>query len=399
MRNRFRLLLIGLAALAFAGSFLSGSSAQKRIKPFSHNTPAHKSGEYKDCSSCHTLPSKNWQSPIKYGRKGDDAFPDVVDFPYKNHATCNNCHAGNQVPPDLRTNSNNFAFCGSCHTSLKGGETGMRRFPNTAHQRQFEVYFPHDVHQDIIASNYQKKDVAVAHFVLASFTPNLIADDKGPQFNNCIICHSTLTALKGNPKFDMRKLPAPLTPLPAAEPDVFDPKAEKFDPNSPIAPEFFKDMPSSHASCFSCHYSGVKPVATDCAGCHKLADTPYSETKTIHRYSLRFEHESTNHSNKDCTTCHLRITQNSDTRLMKDADVPISTCVSCHGAKANGVARTEKAYLGSALTNEMAARKESECAKTKIFQCSYCHTAASGRFPVPMRHIHAAPTPAPCKEK
>lgn len=372
MRNGVRLFLLCLASFVFAGNFLTSSSAQQRLKAFSHNTAAHRTGEYKDCSSCHTLPSKNWESPIKYNRKGDGAFPDVVDFPYKKHATCNNCHAGNQVPPSLRTNGNNFAFCGSCHVKLQGGEAGMRRFPDFGHPRQFDVYFPHDVHQDIIASN-EKKAYAAAHFVSASYSPI----DTKAQANSCAICHTKLEKFTptAKPAYDARTLPASLTPLPAAEKDVFDTSLLDPDPKlaaaGKLAASNFKDMPDNHASCFQCHYQGLKPEATDCAGCHKLADKPYFESDTIVRYSLKFNHERKDHATKDCTSCHVRITQNSDTRLMKDADVPISACVSCH--------RTQ-------ITDETGKRDASAKDKS-VFQCNYCHTTAIGRYPTPSSHL------------
>ena len=386
MRNCVRLFLICLAAFFFAGHFLPVSSAQKRPAFFSHNTPAHKTGKYKDCSSCHEVPTENWKSAR---RDKQDPFPDVVSFPYKNH-TCNGCHQTARP----RISENRGQFCGNCHvvaSRVATGGKGVLPFPLKSHPRQFTTYFPHDVHQDIIASNYQKTDVAVAHFILASFAP----DEKKLKFNNCEICHVTPANI---PKNDPSPLKNPVQPLAGvvAEPDKFEPKAE-----------FFKDMPTSHASCFTCHYDGAKPVAADCAGCHKDPEKtkPYFKSDMLLRYSLRFDHESTDHK-KDCTTCHLRITQNSDARLMKDADVPILACSTsaCHGGAKNKAKRSDpkpNSFFSSAVSNEIVDRNESIIAKAAVFQCSYCHTSAIGRFPIPMSHCYAVPPnkPEPCKTK
>src|SRR5437870_3110764 len=122
MRNRFRLILLGFAAMVFASSFLTVSTAQKRPAPFSHNTSAHKEGKFKDCSSCHEVPSKNWMSPRS---DKQEPFPDVTDFPYKKHATCNACHI-------KEIYSKGAIFCGSCHVvaSMRAsGGRGLLPFP------------------------------------------------------------------------------------------------------------------------------------------------------------------------------------------------------------------------------------------------------------------------------
>ena len=346
MKNRFRLILIGLVVLTFAGSFLPITFAQKKV--FSHSTPAHKEGKYKDCSSCHTLPTKNWESP-RSDKLGP--FPDVVTFP--SHTSCFGCH-------NRDIYSNGGAFCGTCHVVPTMRAREVLAFPIKSHSHQFTTIFPHDVHQDIIASNYTKADVAVAHFVLASFGP----DDNKQQFNNCAICHQTPTDL---PRFMTRPPKTTVAPLADAAADNFEPKAG-----------FFKDMPTGHASCFSCHYQGVKQMGvnpqvagSDCASCHRLADKPYTPSNVLLRYSLKFNHQDKDHVNKDCTVCHVRIVQNSDVQKMKDADVPYIACAACHGDK---------------LTEEAGKRADSEKNKQPAFQCTYCHTSALGRFPIPASH-------------
>lgn len=347
MKTSIRIILIVAAAVIFGASFLPVSTAERRLGPFSHNTKAHKEGKFKDCSSCHTMPTKNWATARQA------PYPDVATFP--SHVSCFGCHT-----KDIY--SNGGAFCGSCHvtpTMRAQGGKGVLPFPMKSHSMQFTTVFPHDVHQNLIASNPGRGDVATGHFVLASFTPSL--PDSKTQFYNCAICHASSEKM---PKFTARKI--------TREQALAEPAADVFTPTAKTAPGFFKDGPDSHASCFSCHYQNVKPAAKDCAGCHSPA-APYTEKTAIQRYSLKFSHSSTNHANKDCTTCHVRITQNSDVSKMKDADVPFQTCStsSCHG---NNIAE------------EIKKREDTVTAKQPAFQCAYCHTTAIGRYEIPASH-------------
>ncbi|MFT3742980.1 MAG: hypothetical protein QM785_01680 [Pyrinomonadaceae bacterium] len=325
--------LLALAAILLAVGSAYELSAQKRDS-FLHSTSAHKKV---DCSSCHKNPTPNW-----VGVRG---YPDVADFP--GHTACNSCHSGRQF----------LTLCSACHTPGSTPKSAPRYpFPGKGNSQEFNTIFPHSVHQDIIASNTRRSDVAVAHFVNASFRQPFNADDP-PQFNNCAICHQTTSAL---PKLAART-PATEKPLADATSDSFVPK-----------PSFFKDMPSGHATCFACHYQGVQPTGTNCAGCHSLT-AKHFESNTIKRYSFKFDHQQKEHSVRDCMTCHLRISQNSDVRTMKDADVPFVACVSCHN-HAEDVAK------------EVAKRKENADKGLPAFQCTYCHTTAVGRYPMPASH-------------
>ena len=351
MKNTLRTLLLIGAAAVFAGSFLPRSSAQGRI--FSHNTPAHKNGKYSNCSSCHALPTKNWMSPR---RDGQPPFPDVATFP--SHISCFGCHT-------KEIYSAGGAFCGTCHTVATMRARAVKAFPLRTHPSQFTTLFPHNVHQDLIATREQRHDVAVAHFVNASFSA--VDEKKGPTFYNCAICHATTAAL---PKYLPRKLTL-VKPLGEAAPDSF---------AKPVAAEFFKDSPDGHESCFSCHY-GFKNLPAgkqSCAACHELSP-PHFEKKTVQRYSLKFDHASPGHVKKDCTSCHLRITQNSDVRTMKDADVPILSCKECH-------AKQEDDKDKRALIDEIDKREASIAEKKTVFQCTYCHTSAIGRYETPPSH-------------
>lgn len=336
MKTCIRLCLVGLVAVFFAASFLTGSIAQKRRDNFSHGTAAHKKI---DCGRCHKAPTANWVKARGY--------PDVADYP--NHASCIQCHRNDFF------SGNHPAICSNCHVASGPRAAARFPFPLESHSREFSTVFPHDLHQNLIASKIRQGDAAVAHFIRAAFST--AASDEKPQFNSCAICHQTSAEL---PKFAAR-IPASIQPLADASSENFVPKAG-----------FFKDEPSGHASCFACHYQNVKPARTDCAGCHKLTPA-YLESKTLERYSLKFNHQDKDHVNKDCTVCHVRITQNSDLRTMANADVPILTCStsSCHGKNIN---------------EEIGRRERSIADNQPVFQCAYCHTAAIGRYPIPLSH-------------
>ncbi len=329
------------AVLIVAIIFAVGSSAQNRDR-FSHSTPAH---QKKNCASCHNMPTANWVAAR--------GFPDVADFP--GHAACASCHMR-----DFFRGGNKPIFCLGCHSDVGPGRGPRFAFPVQSRSHEFLTKFPHNVHQDVVARNDSRNEIAVAHFVNASFTRNV--DDKPPQFNNCAICHETSTKL---PKLEtLPPKDKSLTPLGLALTESFTPAAA-----------FFKDMPSGHQTCFACHYTGVKPVANNCAGCHTLTKS-YTDTNILGRYSLKFDHMDKNERGdfvhtRDCMTCHVRISQNDDIAKMKDPDVPILACIACHGDK---------------LTEEIGKRESSVAANTAAFQCSYCHTTAIGRFAIPLSH-------------
>ncbi|MEO7539438.1 MAG: cytochrome c3 family protein [Pyrinomonadaceae bacterium] len=355
MRTDLPLILACIAAVLLANGYLTRSSAQLRV--FSHNTKAHKTGKYSDCASCHTLPTKNWTTRKVDG--GGPTFPDVATFPY--HTSCFGCHT-----QDIYKQGG--AFCGTCHTVATMRARAVGRFPVRAHPTQFTTLFPHNVHQDIIASNKPNRDYAVAHFIPASFS---VPDEKTkPTYYNCVICHEVASKI---PKLETRKVTTPEDSklLPAAVPDVFE---------KPIAAEFFKNSPNSHASCFTCHYQfkNLPGGKQSCIGCHELSK-PFYEKQVTRRYSLKFNHEREGHKS-DCATCHVRITQNGDVRTMKDADVPIVTCRFCH-------AKQEDAAYRKIITTEVETRLAAEKENKPAFQCTYCHTSEIGRRKIPASHL------------
>lgn len=344
MRN-LRIAFSIALCIVFATGFWNVSNAQR--KAFSHTTKAHRDGKYANCASCHNLPTKNWTS----ARPDKQApFPDVRTFP--SHTSCFACHAR-----DIYTAGG--AFCGNCHTVPTMRARAVSAFPARSRARQFTTIFPHDVHQDLIAQR-EARPYATAHFIPAAFRPD---DKPKPVFYNCAICHETSAAM---PKFAARKLIGANPLVPAAAADIF---------TRPITAAFFKSSPNSHASCFTCHYQyqNLPPGKQNCSGCHASAK-PYFEGKTLERYSLKFDHDRTGHVEKDCASCHIRITQYSDLAKMKDADVPVASCRSCHATQEDDPSKR-------VLLTELESRESN-----KAFTCTYCHTSAIGRYDVPASH-------------
>jgi hypothetical protein len=359
-----RLALIAVTAFVSASLTFFPQEAQRK-GGFSHNTPAHKTGKYADCSVCHQLPTANWRSarPDKLA-----PFPDVVMYPNPHNkanpaaSVCFVCHKN--------TGFDNVSFCGACHAmSSKSivGIKGVLPFPTISHGQQFLTKFPHDKHQDLIAET-QPAEQRPVHFIRATFP---LPDDKAKSaFYNCAICHKTTEQL---PKYA------------AIRPMLFkalaDPVADSF--SKPITAKFFKNSPEGHESCFNCHYQFANlPSKQGCASCHAPAPQPYFEKRVTERYSLKFDHNSSGHMGGDCAACHIRITQNADIRTMKDADVPISSCTRCHATQEDDKDK-------QALIIELDARAASIKDKKPVFQCTYCHTSAVGRYEVPPSHLVA----------
>ncbi len=386
MKNRLGIILV-LVAILLVGGYLTESAAQGRV--FSHNTKAHKEGKYNKCSACHALPTANWASPR---RDKLPSFPDVATFPP--HESCFHCHTA-----DVFKRGGGGAFCAGCHlggTVPSPRRPSVRAFPRRSIPTQFTTLFPHDVHQDLIALNKRDIGIAAAHFIPAAFT---VPDEKKvPDFYNCAICHKTPEQL---PKYEDRKLSllkpvGDLIPDPKLDPklskDAFDKLGEElkrfYVPTEDgkgyeLYPRerFFKNSPDGHASCFSCHYQykNLPEGKQNCAGCHELSK-PYFDKTVTQRYSLKYNHDRVGHVEKDCISCHLRITQSSDARAMKDADVPVVTCMQCHATQ-------EDEPFKRVLIAEVEQRDASIAKGEKpVFQCTYCHTSAIGRFETPASH-------------
>jgi hypothetical protein len=222
---------------------------------FSHATKKHQAA----CNTCHVAPTKNWQKV--------SAYPDVADYP--DHAACVSCHRAQFFkgarPP----------ICSVCHSKTSPRDDARFAFRNPATKLQFTIEFPHDKHQDVIASLLKpRKRIDLAH---------------AQNYNNCTICHGQQTAT-------------------------------------------FKATPTDHASCFNCHWKSQQPVADNCNGCHKLAATPYVAMTVPQRISPKFIHEGGGEKGNhvlECTACHINITKAASLRGLKP-DVPITSCTECH---------------------------------------------------------------------
>ena len=368
MKNRIRLILICLAALLLAGKFQFTASAQKA---FSHTTAAHRAGKYSDCNVCHTLPTRNWTD-----RRADkeDTFPDVRSYPFnapgtkkgkEHHNTCIGCHESDWYKPN---------FCLGCHTTrgTKSNKFNVRPFPNPSNGTQFITVFPHDVHQDLIAANERRRDIAVGHFVFASYIRP--PDKKETEFYSCSVCHKTAAVA---PKFENNE-PSTVDKLSSTGSTYPFGRLRTETDNFKPAADFFKDVPQNHASCFTCHYQLTEPVSTNCNGCHIFADKRFTPSDTVGRSSLKFSHEQLGierqkgervHAKDECVKCHVRTASSSDLQALltkKEPEVPFSSCTECH--------RTD-------INDQFEKRKND-----KAFQCTYCHTSAIGRYVKPESH-------------
>lgn len=312
------------------------TSATVDYSKFSHSTRKHQAA----CDTCHKIPTAHWQQTSTY--------PDITDYP--GHEACVSCHRL-QFFKGARP-----VICSVCHIKTSPRDEARLAFRNPAAKLEFTIEFPHDRHQDVIALLPSKKnDSSIFTFAHVRSKP----DDKAQTYNNCQICHS------------QRALPAPPT---GGWADGFQPK-----------PETFKSVPAGHDSCFNCHWKSQQPIATNCAGCHKLAPSPFAPANAPVRISLKFMHEGggakQNHL-ADCASCHINITKSATVRGLKP-DVPITSCTECH----NKVGARED------LNKELAGID-----KNKAFVCVYCHTSNVGSLDPPASHYLIAERP-PLKRK
>ena len=226
--------------------------------------------------------------------------------------------------------------------------------PNAAHQaakpkdeRQFVIEFPHDKHQNVIASARPETfgDQRVRLVRAAFFKPSI--DDHPPDYNNCSICHQPNNETKN-------------------------PLVRSTDANSP--PErFFKTLPHSHDSCFNCHWKNQKPTSDDCAGCHKPAPA-FTGIDLPPRKSAMFSHEGGKGAHvMECTSCHINITRANTLRGLTP-DVPITMCATCH--KDNKKITYPKM---TSIEDEFVSFK-------KTGSCVYCHAAEVGKKKPPPSH-------------
>jgi hypothetical protein len=307
---------------------------------FSHLTKQHQ----ENCKSCHQAPTPNW--------KKASTFPDVVDFP--GHDSCVRCHRqqffkGAQPP-----------ICTVCHTKVSPRHDARFSFPNPRRPEQFEIDFPHDKHQDVIASLKSRRVfgqrpafllVKSAHARSGQFA---VTTAPAEGYNNCTICHGSNAQPVAVPKNGW--------------PDGFAPSLNAF-----------KAVPEKHDACFNCHWQSQEPVRDNCGGCHKLIPASHSPI-TSERISIKFSHEGGGEKKNhiaECTTCHINITKAATLRGLKP-DVSITGCTECHN----------KEGLRQDLNKELAALD-----KDRTFACVYCHATNVGKRDAPASHYLVAERP------
>lgn len=345
--------VLKVTILAFAGLTITTvlfdrhASAQKRpvYSDFSHST--HVVNQKLACNSCHKVPTSNWREV----RKGDDAFPDVTEFPQ--HASCLDCHrqqffARERPAPKV---------CSNCHLKGTPADTSRSPFPSLGEKflatpraanfsSEFRVLFPHDKHSDA----------------------------------DCTDCHQTYQAQDKSDDEYVTKPPA------------------KLGDGYWLKKGTFKTRPITHAICFTCHNqeSDLAPLPANCESCHKLpanesvprdsADASiatmgvtdwWARTAWRNRSSAAtFRHEM--HPDIKCTQCHnlnsLNTTRDSTRKVAVKA---------CGGAE--GCHVTQTLDDGGILNYEIDQRKQN--AK---FVCTKCHLDF-GSKPVPASHLEAIP--------
>ncbi len=366
------ILIVGLGLFSLCSLDVSAQrrkkvrrSSGKVYNNFAHNIAAHK----QSCSSCHKSPTGLSTAQTAAGE--NYKYPDITDYP--DHDACISCHR-QQFFRGARP-----SICSICHTKVSPRDKARFAFPVPNKPEEFSIRFPHNVHQDIIAGFDEPpgrdNNIAAAHFVNAKFTPASKAqDEKKTDYNNCTICHVPASNKIYNTAPRRPQLVALETGLVIAS------HKEKF---TALAGHF-KTVPNGHNSCFNCHYSEQRPTRNECAGCHILRNKPLVESSVIERLSLKFNHDEateagSNPHDKECSFCHVRITQSADLRSL-DPDVPIFTCAS----KGTGCHSDEIKLEVDRRDEDLVKRQANE--QHQIQSCSYCHSSFVGLHQIPESH-------------
>ncbi|HEV2861093.1 MAG TPA: cytochrome c3 family protein [Pyrinomonadaceae bacterium] len=412
--NQLATLLLLTAAAAFLHFHQTSSAApepQRRRPPSRQRrrTPAprvdysrfwHRTAEHRrdSCASCHAAPTANWTR----ARSKDAAFPDVTDYP--GHSSCLGCHR-QQFFSGARP-----VICTVCHTAVS--PRADARFPFQNPDEAFDASpkkgrrplsdftneFPHDRHQDVMAHAVPPDTPdSTALFMRAGFAPRRQTASK--PVDSCSICHVTYQPLGDSKDEYATKPPGEL------------PEVDRGIKAYWLLKGTLKSTPTSHASCFNCHWQdgGERPFSNDCAGCHKLkpapgqltapadvrkgddADVAHPSAKAItdpevlalfaKRRAARFRHEVSSHEELGCTACHIAITSSGGLNA-NTMYVPIQTCSSskCHG----GPKPAKDIY------REVTRRRNPGPPDT---QCVKCHVNY-GKEPTPKSHSDLFPAPA-----
>lgn len=358
---------------AQAGNRDTAARNYARFKHEDHRQPVAKL----NCADCHTIRSPAAPDLVSAATK-----PEVDGYPY--HDSCVRCHRQQFFK------GASPAICTVCHTRATPRLTArdMHSFPKqneSAIAREFPGYFPHSLHQSVIARKGNAPPAGNTaerrEFVRASF--KTLDEPPAKASDNCATCHLT----------DER---APVAMTAGAAEATFKPEAKGT----------FKTVPAGHAACFNCHWQSQQPLKDDCAGCH-LSQSEYTKKKRAasteaalpgmlspkaiewfkdwpsawpKRLSLKFRHETANHD-IGCTTCHINLVQMETLNIPK-ADVPIATCAICHVRNNSPVLRKE----GETVTFFLEMTAEASDKENKTNTCTGCHTAQIGRERPPCSH-------------
>ena len=342
-------IVILLFSLSCAAVYAAETQSRAHKQPardyskFSHRAAAH---ARLACDACHKFPSANW----KQARKGDEAFPDVTDYPQ--HAACINCHRQqffSGSPPKI---------CAVCHSDPSPRNSARHPFANPrevfdqtpkgqAALTQFAIFFPHDKHDAV--------------------------GDK----ESCAACHETY---KPQGDSDDEYMSAPPKDLPEGA--------------FWLKKGTFKTTPTGHTTCFTCHSeeSGLKPAPSNCATCHRLRpadaggdfDAKFAQAMGIkdrtilekwrRRDAARFRHEFFSHAEMDCKTCHNVAAMNTAEEMTKK--VSLVSCKECH--------------IGATADEGVLNAEVEQKRKSAAFECVKCHVA-NGKRAVPGSHLKALP--------
>jgi hypothetical protein len=403
--SRAKLTFVLLAGLAFLWPHLisreAGADTEQRskVRPgaqarplrdysnFTHHVPQHQ----RACDACHNFPSANWKAV----RKGDEAFPDVTDYPQ--HASCLKCHRQQFFAGATPT------ICRVCHVQPSPRNGARYPFPNPrvifdaspkgrTESSEYGVYFPHEKHQGLFGKSrpgFEAGSTSV-QFVAVGFrgeTSTRHRASQNPGTDICSKCHQTY-----QPQGE------------SADEFVTKPPAELPENSFWLRKGTFKTAPQSHVLCFTCHSedAGLKPTSSDCGTCHKLiAPQQAVARKQAHgdfdprlaatmglvdrsslekwqrRESVKFRHEWVVHVDISCTDCHKVATINPLSE--KGPEVPVLSC----GGSGSGCHITPTMEEAGALNSEVSQKKSEPS-----FQCIKCH-ALLGKKPVPESHIKA----------
>jgi len=353
-------------------------------------------GQELACSSCHGIASPALPDRITAATKPN------ANSSYPYHDSCFRCHREQVYKGDRPQ------ICTVCHTRVSPRATAndvYAQFPNPKQGnvivREFPGFFPHGLHQSVLALDRQREIIDRATFVRASFT-RPVSSEQGPP-DICATCHYT----------DERGVMA----LPSGG-------LQSEETFKQIEADTFRTIPgyrepNGHATCFNCHWQSQKPTRDDCNGCH-LAATDYQKRALSiiqppalsanavkwfanwpkdlpKRFSLRFRHNThtrsedgkseINNHDLGCTTCHINIAQMTTLNIPK-ADVQIVSCAPCHAATS---AIPVTAGVRVTIFDEMTLKED----PAKKYVCLACHTSLIGREQPPCTHYSVIGQPCP----